>query len=236
MIYIQANESGDLPYNFECASALYGAFDEDQFIKLVQFGSIKNGEYDLIFKENLFCGSVEFMSEVWKRSGRSPTIPRNSNRSERVWPLSEAIELIARGQSLFIKPVQNKLFTGAVFDGVSISYLKDISPNTSIIIAEQFRSRIVSEWRCYVRFNQILGIKNYSGDPWVLPDKEFVKSILNENSDFPDAYCADFGVLESGESVVIEFNDGWATGNYGLDNSDYYKYLRTRYFQIMRTI
>ena len=70
----------------------------------------------------------------------------------------------------------------------------------------------------------------------MLPDKEFVKSILNENSDFPDAYCADFGVLESGESVVIEFNDGWATGNYGLDNSDYYKYLRTRYFQIMRTI
>jgi len=40
-------------------------------------------------------------------------------------------------------------------------------------------------------------------------------------------------MLENGEVVVIEYNDMWAIGNYGIDNSTYFHLLRKRYFEII---
>jgi len=55
-----------------------------------------------------------------------------------------------------------------------------------------------------------------------------------KRTNFPISYTIDIGVLENGENVVIEFNDMWAIGNYGMDNSDYLSLLRQRYFEIIR--
>jgi hypothetical protein len=44
----------------------------------------------------------------------------------------------------------------------------------------------------------------------------------------------DVGVTEQGRNVIIEFNDMYAIGNYGLPNDLYLRMLRERYFEIMR--
>lgn len=52
--------------------------------------------------------------------------------------------------------------------------------------------------------------------------------------DFPKSYTIDVGILEDGENVVIEFNDMWGIGNYGVDNHTYLRLLKSRYFEIMK--
>ena len=234
MVYIQSNEDRKLPHHFDVSCAMYGAWDNSQETRLTTFEEVSTGKMDLLIPRNLFCGSVEFMLEVWKRIGKNPSIPRNSNREETRSNLLDARNIVNSIGDIFIKPVKNKLFTGMVFNRMTISSLKDLDDSTDVIMSKPFECRILSEWRCYVHFNRILDIRNYSGDQWILPSREYAESILKENHDFPDSYTMDLGVLENKENVVIEFNDAWSTGNYGIDNSDYYKYLRTRYFQIVR--
>jgi hypothetical protein len=42
----------------------------------------------------------------------------------------------------------------------------------------------------------------------------------------------DFGVLEDGSTVLVECNDGWSIGNYGLCHLKYYQMLKDRWLQI----
>lgn len=236
MVYIQSDSDRKLPHHFDAACALYGALDNAQDVRLTSLEEVKSGKFDALIKQHLFCGSVEFMTEVFKRVGKSPKLPKNSNRMEEVTTLGRARHTVDIVGPLFIKPVQNKLFSGAVYDKMFIGSLKDFPDETEVIITQSFGQHILTEWRCYVMYNTIIDVRNYSGDFWELPNWDYAESIVKENSTtFPDAYVMDVGVLKDGKNVVIEFNDGWATGNYGIDNSYYYKYLRTRYFQIMRS-
>lgn len=57
-----------------------------------------------------------------------------------------------------------------------------------------------------------------------------MNSVIRSNKDFPIAYTIDIGILESGENVVIEYNDMWAIGNYGIPNDLYLRLLKDRYF------
>ena len=61
---------------------------------------------------------------------------------------------------------------------------------------------------------------------------------LKNFKDFPVAYTADVAILEDPvgdhHNEIVEFNDMWAIGNYGIENHLYLRLLRERYFQIMR--
>jgi len=38
---------------------------------------------------------------------------------------------------------------------------------------------IIGEWRCFVYDRQLVGIQNYSGDPFIVPDKGYIESVIN---------------------------------------------------------
>ena len=237
MIYIQSNEERTLPHHFDCACALYGAIDRGLEYKLISYDDLISGRYDPLFKKRLFVGSVEFLSEIFRRIGVSPRVPVNSNRISEEMSLGEAVKRIENGEKLFIKPKQIKLFTGMVTDTMTLSCLKPYPNDARVWVYKPFESPIKSEWRCYVLDGRVRDIRNYSGDIWELPDYNFVGRIIQEYRDvFPSAFTIDVGILESGENVVIEFNDMWAIGNYGMENSIYLRMLRERWFEIMRGI
>jgi hypothetical protein len=94
---------------------------------------------------------------------------------------------------------------------------------------------IESEWRCYILNNRVEYIANYSGDFLVNLNGTYLQRVIADNkSTFPTAYTIDIGVLANGENVVIEFNDMWAIGNYGVPNDLYLRMLKERYFEIIR--
>lgn len=236
MIYIQSDKTGTLPNHFDCACALYGAIETVQDFRLTSFEEIASGKFDRLIKQNLFVGSVEFMREVFSRVGLEDVrLPKNSNRDSIVMTLGEALEHSTNGKHYFIKPLEIKLFTGLVLDGMVYSCLTDKPSDTKVLAYEIFKEDIVSEYRVYVHNGRIFDWRNYGGSFELLPKTEYIENIIKENrATFPTSYTIDIGILESGENVVVEFNDMWAIGNYGVQNDSYLRMLRDRYFEIMR--
>jgi hypothetical protein len=49
-----------------------------------------------------------------------------------------------------------------------------------------------------------------------------------------DAYGIDFGVLDDGNTALIEWNDGFALGSYGLEKEIYTELILTRWEEILK--
>lgn len=235
MIYIQSEESG-LPHHFDAACAMYGAKDLGIKYRLTTFEEIESGKFDALLPTNPCVGSVEFMNMVFKRMGiHGVRVPRNSNRIHKTMKLHEAKAIAKSGRKIFIKPFEIKLFTGFVLDTSIYSCIEGIDQDCEVMVYEPFESEIASEWRAYIHNNKIVDCRSYSGDMFLAPSEKYIEGVIGENKkDFPCSYTIDVGVLQSGENVVVEFNDMWAIGNYGVSNDDYLRMLRDRYFEITR--
>jgi len=236
MIYIQSNTDRTLPHHFDCACAMYGAIENVTDYRLTTFEEVSTGKFDMVLRNHLFIGSVEFMREVFNRIGLSDIrLPLNSNRQSERITLGDAYERVAAGEVLFIKPIEIKLFTGLVLDRMVYGCLSNLSRSVEVLAYDAFPYAIETEWRIYVYRNEMYDARNYSGDFTLLPDFEYVRKIIETNkTSFPNTYTIDVGMLANGECVVIEYNDMWAIGNYGVQNRDYIKMLHERYFDIIR--
>jgi hypothetical protein len=235
MVYIQSNAERTLPHHFDCAAAMYGATDNGHDCRLTSIEEVVSGKFDRLVRSSLFVGSTAFMEEVFRRSGSgTPGVPRNSNRVSEVLTLARARERASSGDKIFVKPLAVKQFTGFVLDDMVYPFLDDLDPETLVRVYDPFPSRIMSEWRVYVHRHDIIDSRNYAGDFTLSPDYSYVRSVVEDNrSEFPVAYTLDVGVLEGGVNVVVEFNDMWAIGNYGIPNDLYHRLLRDRYFEIV---
>lgn len=134
---------------------------------------------------------------------------------------------------IFIKPTtQIKAFTGFVCHSK-----EEIKLLTYDYVGEVYAQEVLnvkSEYRLYVSEGEIIGMKHYSGNPLIFPNRYFIeeclkfaKSILMQVS-----FTLDFGVTVNGRTFLIEANDGWAIGNYGLHPYDYFDFVRKRWLQI----
>lgn len=236
MIYIQKDKHKDIPHHFDVACAMYGAIDTGQDYRLVTHEDMLSGKFNnLVTPNNLFVGSVEFMNNVFEITGvKDPRVPMNSNRTHWVETLGEIKRLAKLGNKYFIKPFDIKLFTGFVIDQMQYSSIANIPDETEVMVYEPFKHRIESEWRCYINNHKVEYIANYAGDLYTTISGSYLDGVISENKNtFPCAYTIDIGVLSNGENVVIEYNDMWAIGNYGLPNDIYLHMLKNRYFEIL---
>jgi hypothetical protein len=235
MIYIQSNIEKTRPHHFDVASAMFGAIEIGQDYRLTTFEEVQSGKFNTLVKNNLFVGSVEFMKEVFSKIGKENVrVPKNSNREHKVMTLGDAKKIAKSGQSIFIKPFDIKLFTGFILDQMVHTSISDVPDDTNVMVYDVFSSKIKSEFRCYIHNNRVVDVRNYSGDLFCCPNEEYLKGIIDINKDFPISYTIDIGVLENGDNVVIEYNDMWAIGNYGIPNELYLRLLRDRYFEIVK--
>jgi hypothetical protein len=240
MIYIQSNNEKTLPQHFDAACAMYGAIENGKEYTLVTYDEVSSGSLDSLIKTNLFVGTVEFMREVFKRVGLNDVrVPENSNRESEIITLGEALARTKNGEKLFIKPLEIKLFTGFVLDNMIYSCIEGLPAETKILSYRPFHGEILSEWRIYVHRDKIVDARNYSGDFMLPPDFNFyIMDVIKKNQGrFPIAYTIDIGILGGDrfyDNVVVEYNDMWAIGNYGIPNDIYLRLLRDRYFEIMK--
>ena len=232
MIYIQSLDNR--PINFDTASVMYAAIEQDLPYKLITYGELDNYKQEL--QLNLFCGSVEFLTKSFSLIGLEGVgLKENSNRKSEIITLSSSKKRAKSGEFLFIKPLKMKLFTGFILDNFIYPDIEKLPGDTMVRAYKRFSEKILSEWRVYIYKHEIYFSGNYSGDFEVVPDYDYVREVIEQNrSTFPISYTIDTGILESKENVVIEYNDMWAIGNYGVPNDMYLRMLRDRYFQIVR--
>lgn len=154
----------------------------------------------------------------------------------RVWPGTVRELLSDRHFSpFFVKPKTGaKLFTGFVVSDPSQLYkLSGLSKST-----ELHCSAIVewqSEFRIFVREGNIVGMQLYAGDAICLPDRSVIGQAVAALEGSPErtaAYGIDFGVLTTGETALVEWNDGFALGAYGLPPETYTDLLLARWKEL----
>lgn len=83
---------------------------------------------------------------------------------------------------------------------------------------------IVSEWRVFVKRGRVVDVRNYSGDPWVVPDKDKVYRMMQEfQGTCPSSYTLDVAVVPpSGDgkyqTEVVEVRNFISCGLYGFSS------------------
>ena len=140
------------------------------------------------------------------------------------------------GIPVFAKPASRaKVFTGCVFSGPSDFYhVGGTSRREPVWCSEVVSWR--SEYRVYVNGPAIVAIDNYSGDAGVELDRAVITSAIAEygqSGEAPAAYAIDFGVLASGETALVEANDGYALGAYQIGSAPYAELMFARWRQLL---
>jgi len=151
------------------------------------------------------------------------------------------IEEIRRGSKrVFVKPVSQKLFTGLIFDPenpLSRLALAPFENDTPVIVSDVVD--FVSEHRCFIKNHALVGVKHYKGD-WALTPSASILGIMMSlgmsSKQMPDAYAIDLGVTSEGKTLLVEVNDGYALGCYGLPGVVYARFLETRWEQFVRNM
>ncbi len=110
--------------------------------------------------------------------------------------------------------------------------LGDVPDETEVLVSDVID--IVSEYRCYVINNDLKSINYYLGDFRVFPDVTIIdEAIAVYAPESPSAYSIDFGVTSEGDTVLIECQDAWSIGNYGMEDRLYSTFLSRRWLEIM---
>lgn len=198
-------------------------------------------------RQNLFVGDNPTMAAVFKKLGietvnDSYPVSLRKYLKRNVWETTvRKLQTETQYRELpafFVKPKSRaKLFTGFVVrSGYDLNTLFSIGKSTELYCSDLVEWQ--SEYRVFVLNTKIVGMKNYSGNPDLLPDMDFVENAIREfqNSEQSTAgYGIDFGVLKNGETALVEWNDGYALGSYGLEKEIYTDLILNRWEELMRS-
>jgi len=137
----------------------------------------------------------------------------------------------------FVKPADDvKMFTGDVVSNPKhLEYLRDFDkcqPETPVMKSEVME--FLSEYRVFVSHGKIYDVKHYKGTWKEHISSNIVEMMVRDYTDCPSAYTLDVGLDSSGLTRLVEVNDMWAIGSYGMDGRDYALLCVRRMLEIMR--
>ena len=136
---------------------------------------------------------------------------------------------------VFIKPIEEKKAPGLVVHALS-DLQEDyglLGPDTQVYCSEPVH--FVSEWRCYLVYGKIVGLKFYDGDQSQECDRAIIDAAVRAYPDMPAGCSLDFGVTDDGRTLLIEMNDGYSLGVYDLEPTLYAKLLTARWAELNGT-
>jgi hypothetical protein len=137
--------------------------------------------------------------------------------------------------NVFIKPKDTtKKFAGKVVkEYMDFAGLMDGNSATVVWCSEIVD--FVTEWRCFIRYGEILDIRPYKGAWDSKLDLEVVRRAVKDFVDAPAAYGMDFGIDREGNMKLVEINDGHSLGTYGTSPLNYAKFLSARWSELSGT-
>ncbi len=222
------------PWNEECKSALTG------FTKLgiecILFST--NEELDKRSPVDIVVGGMLIMEHVLNQDGiLRPNLnypsSLDSYLGRKIW-IDKLSSIRESSFPLFMKPLEEKTADGAVIhDAGDMSVFSHLDENAMMLCSEVIN--FVSEWRCFIRYGKIIGIKFYKGDEFAVYDESVIRQAVKECTELTNGCSLDFGVTDSGRTLLIEMNDGYALGSYGLEPVLYAELLNARWSELHHT-
>jgi hypothetical protein len=131
-------------------------------------------------------------------------------------------------KDIFIKPLEHvKLFTGfVVTDLLLLDFVTDnrIEDTTRLFMSDKLS--IKDEYRVWFDGKKEIDIRPYYKDTNFNLDLSIVSKCNKYISEqYNNPFVADYGILTSGETVLIEVNDIHGTGTYGFNGPNLWKTL-----------
>jgi ATP-grasp domain, R2K clade family 3 len=153
-------------------------------------------------------------------------------------------ELLQRTGRWFVKRPYKGSFEPFVFDAplldaimreeapLCLAWWDESDHETELLVSEPVT--FISEWRAFIARGELLDIRPYAGDSFVVPDQVVVVAAIAEHQKHgaPAGYGIDFGVLDDGRTVIVEVNDGFALGSYGLSPVCYAYLIACRWLEL----
>ena len=139
---------------------------------------------------------------------------------------------------IFVKPVRGKRFTGTVLRYYGDYLQRHRSCRTKEPVWTSPVVDFAAEYRVFVRYGQILDVRRYDGRWDLLCSSRTIERAVEDYSGSPDApaaYAIDFGVVTGpivDLTLLVEVNDGYSVGSYGLDDRSYAKFLSARWCEL----
>ena len=87
-----------------------------------------------------------------------------------------------------------------------------------------------------MKYGKILDVRRYKGDWRTCVDPKVIEKAVSEFISAPKGYGIDFGVTDKGETLLIEVNEGYSLGSYGLQSIDYAKLLSARWAELQSSV
>lgn len=176
-----------------------------------------------LYDFNIITPEIDYPDELQEYLGRRVWKTKMSevNNDPTKWPV-------------FVKPVEDKQFTGVV-----VNSPKDLigcgiaGVNQDVYCSEAVDFK--AEWRCFVRYGEILDVRPYKGDWRKHFDPNVIENAVKDFRSAPKGYAADFGITRDGRTLLVEINDGYSLGCYGLFYIDYAKLLSARWAELTGT-
>lgn len=137
--------------------------------------------------------------------------------------------------NIFVKPKdETKKFVGKVVKEFA-DFIDLVDPENPTKVWCSEIVHFVTEWRCFIRYKQILDIRYYKGAWDSKLDLSIIENAIKDFTSAPASYALDFGIDSQGNMKLVEVNDGHSLGTYGISSSNYAKFLTARWAEMTNT-
>lgn len=236
--YIQADKNGEF-YNVNAFVAYEGfkhfGFEIEKYIDVKNI--LDKNPQDIIVGG---IGNVRKRIELLgiKRNQQEIDYPNELTKylNRKIWKSTLEEVLRQKQFNIFIKPdIDTKKFAGRVFKNELdfIGLIDEESP-TKILCSEIVNFK--TEFRCFIRYKQILDIRRYKGDWDKSINLDIVENAISDFESQPNSYALDFGITDNNKTLLVEVNDGHSLGSYGISPQNYAKFISARWSELTNTI
>lgn len=237
----------DIPHSNNMANAMYGF--REMGAEIITY-HLLDDIYEEVQREDIVIDYIEQCNMIFNKFGVTPHVPDYPDAlkpflGRKIW--KDTINSISRDEAkwsagYFVKPTRSKVFTGKIIGSVAdLVGCGNHSEDYEVLVSEPLE--ILNEWRCFITYDELVDVRPYGQmadrtrksymyhyDTKVLEDmmKAFVKW-----EERPMACSMDICVTKDGRTLLVELNDAYALGSYGLSNISYAKLISARWSQLL---
>lgn len=237
-VYILARDDGEFP-STSCYAAWHGFTSLNYAVRKFSVEQLPELE---LSPETIVAGSIRAVRTALGRIGRP--VPPDLNTPPGTEPflgrgswastLGEIRKL--KRVPVFVKPFdQGKIFVGHVIHGFG-DLLKSVDFDDDTPVLAQDAVEFQSEWRGFILRREVVGLRHYKGDPLLFPDPAVIHEILAAYEDPFVAHSLDVGIDRQRRTLLVEMNDAYALGDYGLPSITYARMIEARWDEMCQAL
>ena len=237
----------EIPHSVNIANAMYGF--REMGAEIIPYHKIDE-IYDGVNREDIVLDYIEQCNSIFAKFGITPRIPDYPDVLEpflgrKIW--KDTINSISRSEEkwstgYFVKPIKSKVFTGKIIGSISdLVGCGNYSQDYEVLVSEPLD--ICAEWRCFIIYDEIVDVRPYG----LLLDRsrksykyhydfKVLDSMLEAFISWekrPTACSLDICVTKDERTLLVEINDAYALGCYGLASIFYAKLISARWSELL---